>query len=72
MGFDKGHMEFTTLDLKEGFHNVPGYPPGFSERIIAGSLDEQRKVGNRTRILRIEPGASLPYRLCMTTGKKFF
>ena len=57
MGFNKGHMEFTTLNLKEGFHNVPGYPPGFSERILAGSLDEKNKVGNRTRILRIEPGA---------------
>ena len=57
MGFNKGHMEFTTLNLTEGFHDVPGYPPGFSERIIAGSLDEKTKTGNRTRILRIEPGA---------------
>ncbi|MFL6814794.1 MAG: cupin, partial [Bradyrhizobium sp.] len=57
MGYNKGHIEFTTLDLQEGFHNVPGYPPGFSERILAGSLDERNKVGNRTRILRIEPGA---------------
>ena len=44
MGFNKGHMEFTTLNLKEGFHNVPGYPPGFSERILAGSLDEKNKT----------------------------
>jgi hypothetical protein len=50
-------MEFTTLDLNEGFHDVPGYPPGFRERILAGSLDEKNKVGNRTRILRIDPGA---------------
>lgn len=57
MGYNKGHMEFTKLNLSEGFHNVPGYPPGFSERILAGSLDEKNKVGNRTRILRIEPGA---------------
>jgi hypothetical protein len=57
MGFNKGHMEFTTLNLDEGFHAVPGYPPGFYERILAGSLDEKNKVGNRTRILRIEPGA---------------
>ena len=57
VGFSKGHIKFTTLDLKEGFQNVPGYPPGFTERIIAGSLDEKSKVGNRTRVLRIEPGA---------------
>ena len=43
--------------MKEGFHTVPGYPWGFSEKILAGSLDEKNKVGNRTRILRIEPGA---------------
>jgi hypothetical protein len=57
MGYDKGHMEFTSLDLKEGFNKVAEYPLGFSERILAGSLDEKNKVGNRTRILRIEPGA---------------
>ena len=57
MGYNKGHMEFTTLNLDEGFHNVPGYPPGFRERILMGSLDEKNKVGNRTRILRIDPGA---------------
>ena len=57
MGYDKGHMEFTSLNLKESFNKVAGYPPGFSERILAGSLDEKNKVGNRTRIFRIEPGA---------------
>ena len=29
MGFDKGHKEFHTLDMKDGWHVVPGYPPGF-------------------------------------------
>ena len=57
MGFDKGHHEFHPVDMKEGWHAVPGYPPGFYEKILAGSLDEQNKRGNRTRMLRIEPGA---------------
>ena len=57
MGYDKGHKEFFQIDMKEGFHPVPGYPWGFSEKIIAGGLDEKNKVGNRTRILKIEPGA---------------
>ena len=57
MGYDKGHKEFHAVDMKEGFHAVPGYPWGFSEKILAGSLDEKNKVGNRTRILKIEPGA---------------
>ena len=57
MAFDKGHLEFHTLDMAGGWHGLPGYPPGFSERIIAGKLDEGAKRGNRTRMLRIEPGA---------------
>lgn len=57
MGYDKGHKEFHGVDMKDGFHTVPGYPWGFSEKILAGSLDEKNKVGNRTRILKIEPGA---------------
>ena len=57
MGYDKGHKEFFKIDMNEGFHKVPGYPPGFWEKIIAGGLDEKNKVGNRTRILKIEPGA---------------
>ena len=57
MGFHKGHHEFHTLDMQDGWHHVPGYPPGFSEKILAGSLDEKNKRGNRTRLLRIEAGA---------------
>ena len=57
MGYNKGHLEFHGLDMNEGFHNVPGYPWGFSEKILAGTLDEKNKVGNRTRILKIEAGA---------------
>lgn len=57
MGFDKGHHEFHTLDMKDGWHVVPGYPPGFYEKILAGSLDEKNKRGNRTRLLRLDPGA---------------
>ena len=52
MGYDKGHKEFHGVDMKEGFHTVPGYPWGFSEKILAGSLDQKNKVGNRTRILK--------------------
>ena len=57
MGFDKGHHEFHALDMQVGWHTIPGYPSGFSEKILAGSLDEKNKRGNRTRMLRIEAGA---------------
>ena len=56
MGFDKGHKEFHTLDMSEGWHTLPGYPPGIEEKIIAGALDEEAKLGNRTRLLRFAPG----------------
>ena len=57
MGFDKGHHEFHTLDMNDDWHAVPGYPPGFHEKILAGSLDEKNRRGNRTRLLRIEAGS---------------
>ena len=56
MTFDKGHLEFHTLDMNDGWHTPPGYEPGFKQKIIAGELDEKSKRGNRTRLLRIEPG----------------
>lgn len=56
MGFDKGHKEFHTLDMSDGWHTLSGYPPGIEEKIIAGTLDEKAKLGNRTRLLRFAPG----------------
>src|SRR4029077_1728011 len=56
MGFDKGHKEFHTLDLSEGWQTLPGNPDGIQQKIIAGALDEKGKRGNRTRLLRFAPG----------------
>jgi hypothetical protein len=56
MGFDKGHHEFHNVDMQSGWQSIPGYPSGFSEKILAGSLDEKNKRGNRTRMLRIAAG----------------
>jgi len=53
---NKPHLEFTGVDLAGGFTVLPGYPSGFKEKILAGSLDEQNRKGSRTRLLRIEPG----------------
>ncbi len=57
MAFDKGHKEFHTVDMATGWHTPPGYPTGIQQKIIAGELEEQRKRGNRTRLLRFEPGS---------------
>ena len=53
---NKPHLEFAGVDLASGFTVPPGYPSGFKEKILAGSLDEQNRRGSRTRLLRIEPG----------------
>ena len=56
MGFDKGHREFHTLVMEEGWQTLPGYPAGIQQKIIAGELDEKARRGNRTRLLRFAPG----------------
>src|SRR5260370_23810729 len=56
MAIEKEHKEFFAVDLKDGWVAVPGYPPGIHHKILAGSLDEAGKRGNRTRLLRIGPG----------------
>jgi hypothetical protein len=56
MGFDKGHREFYAVDMESGWHTPTGYPPGFKQKILAGSLDETARRGNRTRLFRLDPG----------------
>ncbi|WP_187968469.1 cupin domain-containing protein [Aquibium microcysteis] len=56
MIFEKKHDEFHTLDMTEGWHVPEGYPAGIQQKIIAGGLDEAGKRGNRTRLLRFDPG----------------
>jgi hypothetical protein len=57
MRINKPHFEFSAVELSTGFAPPPGYPPGFAEKILAGSLDEKNKQGSRTRLLRIAAGA---------------
>ena len=57
MAVEKKHREFHTLDMKGGWVTPPGYPKSFTEKILAGSLDEANKRGSRTRLLKLEPGA---------------
>ena len=56
MPMNKPHLEFHPVDMNEGWHTPPGYPPGIQQKIIAGELDEKNKHGNRTRLLRFAPG----------------
>ena len=56
MAIDKPHIEFHSLDLGSGWSVPAGYPEGMQHKILAGELDEKNKRGNRTRLLRFEPG----------------
>lgn len=53
----KPHLEFTALNMDEGWEVPPGYPEGIKQKVLASDLDEERKTGSRTRLLRIDPGA---------------
>jgi hypothetical protein len=53
----KEHREFHAVDLTTGWEVPQGYPAGIEQKILAGSLDEEGKAGNRTRLLRFAPGA---------------
>jgi ChrR Cupin-like domain len=53
----KPHIEFTPVDMSQGWETPPGYKPGMTHKILASDLDEARKCGSRSRLMRIEPGA---------------
>jgi hypothetical protein len=53
---NKPHLEFHTPNMKEGWETPEGYPPGIKQKILASDLDEQKKMGSRTRLLRFDPG----------------
>lgn len=56
MGKGKPHLEFTALDMDEGWEVPPGYPKGIQQKLLASDLDENKKTGSRTRLLRFDPG----------------
>ena len=57
MAVNKPHLEFHALDMAAGWETPAGYPVGIEQKIIAGSLDEAGRRGNRTRLLRFAPQA---------------
>lgn len=57
MSQTKPHIEFTALNMDEGWAVPPGYPDGIMQKILASDIDEQKKTGSRSRLLRLDPGA---------------
>jgi hypothetical protein len=56
MPMNKPHLEFHKVDMAKGWVTPPGYPTGIEQKILASDLDETRKMGSRTRLLRFAPG----------------
>jgi len=56
MAMNKPHLEFHKLDLRNGWETPPGYPSGIQQKILASDIDEAKKKGSRTRLLRFQPG----------------
>jgi hypothetical protein len=52
----KLHDEFKAIEMTTGWETPTGYPEGIQQKILAGSLDETAKTGNRSRLLRFAPG----------------
>jgi len=52
----KLHDEFKAIDMTTGWETPAGYPQGIQQKILAGSLDEAGRSGNRSRLLRFAPG----------------
>jgi hypothetical protein len=42
--------------MNEGWHTPAGYPAGIKQKILASDLDEARKMGSRSRLLKFDPG----------------
>ena len=53
---NKPHIEFQRLDLACGWETPQGYPATIQQMILASDLDEERKMGSRTRLLRFDAG----------------
>jgi len=57
MPMNKPHLEFHPLDMNEGFAPPTGYPDTIQQKILASDIDETRKMGSRSRLLRFAAGA---------------
>jgi hypothetical protein len=55
----KEHREFFSVDMEVGWRQLPVDGEGFSieEKILSGAMDETRKMGSLTRLVRYSAGA---------------
>jgi len=53
----KEAVEFSKLNIEDGWELAPGAGPGIEMKMLSGSLDEVNKIGVRTRLIRFLPGS---------------
>lgn len=56
----KPPVPFHMLDNVSGWEPVPGGAPGVEQKMLSGALDEDAKIGVRTRLIRFQPGTVAP------------
>ena len=54
------NIDFTAIDLADGFVRYDGEAGGVSEKILADDMDRDAGTGARTRILKLDAGAQSP------------
>lgn len=53
----KEAVNFSKLDIEDGWELAPGAGPGIEMKMLSGYLDENKKFGVRTRLIRFLPGS---------------
>ena len=53
----KKAVNFSKLDIEDGWELAPGAGPGIEMKMLSGYLDENKKFGVRTRLIRFLPGS---------------
>ncbi len=54
------NLDFSAVDLNEGFAPRDGGVAGITEKVLSGELDPEKRRGSRTRLLRLAPGTRTP------------
>jgi len=71
MQVNKPHREFHAVDMNTGLEHAPRLSAGIEQKVLAGTLNEERRSGSRTRLLRFRPRGVTPPRPSSTNiGKR--
>jgi hypothetical protein len=56
----KAFVPLSGVDIDRGWQEIPGGAPGVLQKPLSGALDEEARIGVRTRLIRFMPGAIAP------------